>query len=402
MSYYRGKVHRYFTVGSMFFRRYGKDLRNKWEETEVKICSIQSFTGKNIYSHKPVIKMILDIGELHRLPTCSIDGFNDRLIELFPGLKKHFCSLGYEGGFLERLIEGTYIAHVTEHLIIELQSLMGVNVTYGKTRIIKDPSLYYIVFQYENERCGIECAKAAVDIIVALAGQKAIDFKAILEELRDTAVKAELGPSTKAIYLEAKARGIPVTRIGSDSLLQLGYGKYSRLLDASLSDATSCISADIASNKHLTKQILIDHKIPVPYGDISYTEDTALMLAEAIGYPVVIKPLDGNQGKGVTLNIKNEEQLRNACSEAFKFSNAIIVERYIRGRDYRVLVVGGKVSAVAERLPPSVIGDGVNNIKELIELANNNPLRGNDHEKPLTKIRLDNVTNQLLHRNNLD
>ena len=368
----------------------------------MKICSFQSFAGKNIYSHKPVIKAILDIGELYQSPTCSIDGFNDRLLELFPGIKKHYCSLGYEGGFLERLIEGTYIAHVTEHLIMELQSILGFNVTYGKTRVIKEPSLYYIVFHYENERCGIECVKAAVDIILGLVGQKDINFQALLDELKKMAIEAELGPSTKAIYHEAKARGIPVTRIGNDNLLQLGYGRYSRLIDASLSDATSCISADIASNKHLTKQILMDHKIPVPYGDIAYSEDSALIFAESIGYPVVVKPLDGNQGKGVTLNICNVEQLRAACSEAFKHGKAVVVERYIKGRDYRILVVGGKVSAVSERRPPSVEGDGLHTIKELIDLENTNPLRGDDHEKPLTKIRLDNVAKQLLQRNGLD
>lgn len=368
----------------------------------MKIYSIQSFSGRNIYSHKPVIKVILDLEELYRLPTCSFDGFNDKLLELFPGLKKHYCSLGHEGGFLERLIEGTYMAHVTEHLIIELQSLLGFTVTYGKTRIIKEPSLYYIVYQYENERCGIECAKAAVDIILGLVGQKEINFKAVLDRLSNIAVEAEMGPSTKAIYLEAKERGIPVTRIGNDSLLQLGYGKYSRQISASLSDATSCISADIASNKHLTKQILLDNKLPVPYGDIAYCEDSALAIAESIGYPVVVKPLDGNQGKGVTLNINSEKDLRSACNEAFKYGKSIIVERYILGKDYRILIVGGKVAAVSERIPPSVVGDGIHNITELVEFENINPLRGKDHEKPLTKIKLDNVAKQLLQRNELD
>lgn len=368
----------------------------------MQIYSMQSFNGKNIYSHKPVIKMVLNIGDLHNTETKHIKGFNESILELFPGLNEHYCSLGYKGGFTERLKEGTYIGHVTEHLILELQSMIGHNVIYGKTRLMSEPSLYYVVYEYIDERCGKECAKAAVDIVLSLVRQESVNPAAILEGLRAIAAEDGLGPSTKAIYEEAKKRGIPVSRIGADSFLQLGYGKYSRVMQASLTDTTSCIAADMVGNKHLTKDILINYNIPVPQGDIAYSEKYAVEIAEGIGYPVVIKPLDSSQGKGVTICLMNEAQVRAAYHEAMKYSKAVIVEKFIKGKDYRVLVVGDKVSAVSERRPPSVTGDGIHTIKELVEIENRNGLRGNDHERPLTKIKLDPIANQILMRKGMD
>ncbi|MCR4435021.1 MAG: cyanophycin synthetase [Clostridiales bacterium] len=368
----------------------------------MQIYSIQSFSGKNIYSHRPVIKMVIDLGDFHDVTTNNLGNFNDKILELFPGLRKHYCSLGYEGGFAERLKEGTYLGHVSEHLILELQSMMGYEVFYGKTRMLKEPGLYYMVYEFVNERCGMECGRAGVDIVSRLASNKEVDIGKILADLRKITVESELGPSTKAIYDEAKKRGIPVSRIGNGSLIQLGYGKYSRLVEASLTDALSCISVDIAGNKHLTKQKLMENNIPVPYGDVAYTEEGAVQLAKSIGFPVVLKPFDANQGKGVTVNIWDDSQVKTAYHEALKYGRAVIVENYIKGKDFRVLVVGGKVSAVAERRPPSVTGDGVHTVKELVDSENSNPLRGDDHEKPLTKIKLDIPAKQVLSRQGLD
>ncbi len=368
----------------------------------MKILSIQSFCGRNIFSHKPVIKIIVDLEEFHDIDTSKIDGFNDRLIKLFPGLYQHHCSLGREGGFIERLKEGTYLSHVTEHLALELQSILGYDVYFGKARLKEEPSVYQIIYEFMNERCGIDCGKAAFGIVSTLASGTVPDVDAILGNLKKASTEYELGPSSRAIFEEAKRRGIPVMRIGNESLMQLGYGKYLRLVEASLTDATSCITADIASNKHLTKKILSDNMIPVPCGDVAYTPDSAVSIAEEIGYPVVVKPFDGNQGKGVTLNITNAEQLRKAYDEAIKYSKAVIVEKYIKGKDYRILVVGGKVSAVSERRPPCVVGDGIHSVKELVDIENMNELRGDDHEKPLTKILLDNVALQVLARNGMD
>ncbi|HOM01278.1 MAG TPA: cyanophycin synthetase [Acetivibrio sp.] len=368
----------------------------------MQIQSIQCFAGRNIYSHKPVVKITLDVGQLYKSPTKDLGNFNQRLLAMFPGLKKHYCSLGYEGGFAERLNEGTYIGHVTEHLIIEIQNILGYEVNYGKTRVVEEPSLYNIVFEYKNEKCAVECARSAVNIILKLVQNEEVDIEAILNNLRAIAVETDMGPSTKAIYEEAKKRGIPVTRIGDGSILRLGYGKYSRIIQASLTDFPSCVSVDMAGNKQLTKRLLTESKIPVPDGDTAYSFEGALQIAQEIGFPVVIKPLDSNQGKGVTLNVKNEREMEIAYNEAKKYSRVILVERYVKGKDYRVLVIGNRVAAVSERRPPFIVGDGIHTVEELIEIENSNNLRGDDHEKPLTKIKLDATALKVLKDQGVD
>jgi len=362
------------------------------------IIELNIYQGRNIYCHKPAIKILVDAGELADIPTKDIAGFNDELIKFFPGLKKHCCSLGHEGGFVARLKEGTYLCHVTEHLILELQCIAGFDVYFGKTRLAEAPSLYSIVFEYMNEQIGAECGRAAVQIITGLAEQKSVPVKAIVERIKKLAVGTALGPSTKAIYEAAKKRHIPVKRLGSESLLQLSYGKYLRLIQASLPDGTSCLATDIAKNKDLTKKMIGGYGIPVPLGGIVYSEESAVALADSLSYPVVIKPFDGNQGRGVSINISNENQLRIAYHTALKHSTAVIVEQYIKGNDYRVLVVGDKVCAVAERKPPFIVGDGIHSIKELVARENRSAIRGVGHEKPLTKIPFDDVAKSLLKR----
>lgn len=355
------------------------------------IQSIYSFKGRNIYSHKPVIKMILDIGQYEMGPTREIPGFNKRLLDNFPELASHACGVGYAGGFGERLIEGTYIGHVTEHLIIEIQNKLGYNVGYGKTRQIGNSSVYYVIYEYENEVLAVECGKSAVEIIDALAKNIPLNIQAILDKLNNIARNTDMGPSTRALYDEAQKRGIPVSRIGSGSMLRFGYGKYTRVMQASLTDRTSCISVDTASNKQLTKRILMDNNIPVPYGIEVNSISEAITGAQRLGYPLVVKPIDSNQGKGVTTNIVDESHIRWAFDEAQKYSGTVIVERYIPGKDYRVLVVDGKMVAAAQRIPPSIIGNGQNTIRELVEIENQNPLRGFSHEKPLTRHALDEI-----------
>ena len=365
------------------------------------ILNIKCFKGKSIFSHKPVIKAILDLGELYDTPTKDITGFNKGLLELFPGFAGHYCSLGYEGGFVKRLKEGTYLAHVTEHTVLEIQNLMGYDVHYGKSRLFQSPSLYFIVFEYVNEKFAVESLISTVSIVNSLIAGDMPEITDILKRLGKVDAETGLGPSTKAICQEAGKRGIPITRLGNESILQLGYGKHSRLVEASLTDKPSCIAIDIAGNKHLTKQILSSHDIPVPYGDIAYTLQAALMSASHMGYPVVLKPFDANQGKGVSLNIKDVKELEGAYREAVRFSKGVIVEKFITGKDYRILVVGDHVAAVSERIPPFVIGDGVHTVNELVSLENENPLRGDDHEKQLTKIKLDSMAVQVLDRGGL-
>ena len=371
------------------------------ETDKIKICDFITYPGRNIYSHRPVMKIIVDIGAYSEIPTKNIKGFNERLLKSFPGLKTNSCGLGYEGGFLVKLKEGTYLAHVLEHVILEMQFMLGYDVRYGKTRILKEPSVYYLVYEFQNEVCGLECGKAAAFILNCFLNNEDLEIQEFIDYLKKVSVDAELGPSTSAIVEEAKKRGIPITRIGNESLVQLGYGKHSRIIESTLTDVTSCISADISCNKQLTKSILSENHIPVPYGKVVYSEISAVIAANHIGLPVAIKPFDGNQGKGVFLNLNHEDEIKKAFQEASKHSNGIIVEQYIAGKDYRILVVGDKVSAVSERLPAMVIGDGKHSVKELVDKINLDENRGENHEKPLTKIKLDTVATHILQSNNM-
>ena len=367
----------------------------------MQIQSIYCFQGRNIYSHKPVVRMIVDIGAFEAGPTKNIPDFNKRLLENFPEIAEHSCGVGYVGGFGERLIEGTYIGHVAEHLIIELQNKLGYNVNHGKTRQIGTTSKYYVIFEYINEAVAIECGKIAIDILKAFAEGIEINIKAIMDKLRKLSLETDMGPSTRAIYNAAVKKGIPVVRLGNSSMLRMGYGKGIRTIEASLTDSSSCISVDLVSDKQLTKKILTENNIPVPYGIVTQTVEEAIEAAQKTGFPMVLKPLDSNQGKGVTVNITSAEQIEEAFIEARIYSKKVIVEKHINGRDYRVLVVGGQVSAVAERRPPEVIGDGRSTVRELVGKENENPLRGEDHEKVLTYIKLDDIAVRCLETQGL-
>ncbi|MDD3880500.1 MAG: cyanophycin synthetase, partial [Syntrophomonas sp.] len=368
----------------------------------MEVVNMRNYSGRNIYSHKPVVKMIVKLGDWAEITTNEIANFNDRLLSCFPGLGSHHCSPGYEGGFVQRLKEGTLVSHVTEHLALELQCILGYDVYFGKTRLIKEPDRYCILYEYIDESCALEVGNVAAEIVLALARNEAIAIDKVLNRLQQISFDSKLGPSTQAIYDEARRRHIPVRRLGRDSLLQLGYGKYMRFIEASLPGNTSSIAVDLAKNKQMVKDLLKENNIPVPCGGIVDSEDGAVVLAGQIGYPIVVKPWDANQGKGVTSNIKDENMLRKAYRLANSFAKRIIVEKYIRGKDYRILVVGNRVAAVAERTAPYVIGDGLHSISELVAEENKNPNRGIGHEKPLSRIFLDSVAKEFLARSGLD
>jgi cyanophycin synthetase len=368
----------------------------------MRIVDICNYPSRNIYSHKPVVKMIIDLEELYDTPTKEIGNFNERLLDYFPGLKTHFCSPGYEGGFIERLKEGTLVSHVIEHLALELQCMMGYEVYFGKTRIYQEPSTYYIIYEYINEYCAREFGYSAEEIVSFLLRNESLSVDKSLQRLYRLTEESELGPSTKAIFAEAREHNIPVRRLGEGSLLQLGYGKQMRFIEASLPDRTSCIAVDLAKNKCLAKKLLREHLIPVPEGDIARSEDDAVALAKRIGYPVVVKPLDANQGKGVSANLKDEKAVRAAYCLASYYGEEILIEKYVQGRDYRLLVVGDQVAAAAERKPPSVEGDGVHSIAELVDMENQNTNRGVGHSKPLTRISLDSISEDYLYRSGLE
>ncbi len=355
----------------------------------MKILEKGIYRGRNMYSHSPVIRLKVDLEGYCDIPTCDIASFNENLLQLLPGLEKHHCSRGYTGGFKERLQEGTYLSHVFEHIAIELQNVVGYDVWFGKARRVEGESTYHVIYEYLNEDVGLEAGRTGLDLINCLLNKESIDINAKISHLREIALKTDLGPSTLAIVEEAKLRGIPFMRIGRGSIIQLGCGKHQKRIEATITENTSCISVDIACDKVVTKELLYEAGIPVPEGGVAYGPDSALSIAHDLGYPVVVKPHNGNQGRGVSLNITSDKELEKAFALASAISQTVIVERQIQGKNYRVLVVGGNVAAVAERVPAAVDGDGIHSIRELIEIENADPLRGEGHEKPLTRIKVD-------------
>ncbi|WZL74246.1 cyanophycin synthetase [Clostridiaceae bacterium 35-E11] len=366
----------------------------------MKIISIRALPGRNAYSHHSVIKMTVDLEVLYQIPTMEIPNFNEKLINILPTLKEHKCSEGYKGGFIARLQRGTYLAHVLEHIAIELQNLMGYSISYGKARRDSSPTVYNIIFSYMNEVAGIEAGKLAFRIVNELIEGNEITIKEEIKNIKNKALKIELGPSTKAIEKAARQREIPVMRIGKGSLLQLGYGAKSKLIQATLTENASCIAVDIACDKELTNHLLHQNNIPVPMGEIAYTEEDAVEIAKDIGYPVVAKPFNGNQGKYVFLNLNTDEQLVKAYKTIYGQVSYPLIEKHIYGDHFRILVVKDKVVAAAQRIPAHVIGDGIHSIKTLIDIENENPKRGEGHEKALTKIKIDEVLLFFLKKNN--
>ncbi|AKL94138.1 cyanophycin synthetase CphA [Clostridium aceticum] len=364
----------------------------------MKLLRTKVYPGRNVYAHFPVVRADVDLQDYVNIPTCDIKGFNEELLKILPGLTQHKCSIGEVGGFVIRLNRGTYLAHVMEHMTLEIQKLLGYDLKFGKARYLENESVYYIVFSYENPTAGEEAAILAFDIIHALLHKETIDLEKGLQQIKDKIAVNELGPSTAAIVEEAKKRNIPVTRIGGNSLIQLGYGKYAKKVEATITENTNCIAVDIAGDKELTNSILHIHGIPVPEGRAVENYEESKSIIQQIGFPVVVKPYNGNQGKGVSLNLKSMREVKKAFTIAKKYSSKVLVEKYILGKHYRIAVVGEEVVAVSERIAAHVIGDGINNIKDLIDRENLNPLRGEGHEKPLTKINIDDVMLLLLKK----
>lgn len=366
----------------------------------MKIVKKRIYEGKNIYSHKKCIRIDVDLEGYSEIPSKKIPNFNFNIVEILPELKKHRCGIDEEGGFVKRLEEGTYLAHICEHCIIAIQNLLGMDVSYGKAREIKG-ELYYIIVQYEYENTAIEIINLAVDLINSLIKSSPINFNGRLQEIKQTLQRETIGPSTKSICDAAKNYGLPVTELGKSGIYQIGYGKQGRIIEAAISNKTNCVGVDISCDKFLTKQLLDIQNIPVAEGRKVFNIIGLLREAEFIGYPVVIKPQYGNKGKGVMLNLKNEKELIKAYTSLLKITKDIIIEKYVKGNDYRICVVDYKVVAASLRVVPFVIGDGKSNIKALINILNNDPLRGQDHEKPLTTIKFDKELCNCLYRQNM-
>jgi len=358
--------------------------------------------GPNRYSRYQVIFLELDIKEYESLPTDKLPGFKDRLLSLIPTLNQHRCSPGYPGGFIERMERGTWLGHVVEHVAIELQCLVAIEVGFGKTRDTLTEGIYRIVFRYKEEEVGLAAGEEAVRIVEAVARSETIDILATIERLKEIRENFVLGPSTGSIVNEAKARNIPIIRLNKESYVQLGHGINQRRIQATMTDRTTAIAVEIADDKNWTKEILKASGIPVPDGECVDELEAALKVADDIGYPVVVKPFIGNHGRGITVNIKNAEDLEVAFKQAKMFRDRIIIEKYVPGADHRLLVINGKFVAAARRDPPSVTGDGRSTILELIARLNEDPQRGFGHENILTKVKVDFMTERLLMQKGMD
>ncbi|HYV01724.1 MAG TPA: acetate--CoA ligase family protein, partial [Actinomycetota bacterium] len=359
----------------------------------------------NYWSYEPSIRMLVDLGSLEHWPSNTLEGFNARLVDLLPGLKDHSCSLGRPGGFVERLEEETWLGHVAEHVALQLQRETGAHTYRGKTRSAGKAGQYNVVFGYIEEQVGVEAGELAVRLVNHLVREEpGFDLERELEGLIRLAERRAFGPSTQALVDEAMNRDIPWIRLNEASLVQLGQGKYQKRIRATMTSLTGALPVDIAGDKKLTTQLLGAAGLPVPRSDIARTEDEAVAMARRIGYPVVTKPIDGNHGRGVMLDLRTEEVVRAAyrLSLAEARRKAVVIESYVTGNDYRVLVVGGHMVAVAQRVPAHVVGDGSHSVRELVEITNQDPRRGIGHEKVLTRIKIEETAEELVRKQGLE
>ena len=366
----------------------------------MKILKVQVLRGPNVWSNyrKKLIQMRLDIGVLENFPTNKIPGFTERLKSLLPSMVSHECSEGVYGGFFHRVEEGTWMGHVAEHIALEIQSLAGMNAGYGRTRSTNDEGVYNVVFAYEDEEAGKYAAQAAVNIAQSLVNNIPYDVQADINSLKEIFRKNTLGPSTKSIVDEAVKRGIPYFRLGTDSTIQLGYGVNQMRFQATTTCKTSLLAAGLASDKNKTKKILSDASIPVPKGGVCTDEDTLRQLVDTIGYPLVLKPLDGNHGRGATIHIKTWDEAVRALAFAQIHSRRVIAEQFITGFDFRVLVIDNKFVAASKRVPAHITGNGIDTINTLVDIVNFDPKRGDGHENILTKIIVDKESEELLNK----
>lgn len=364
----------------------------------MKILDLDIMRGPNYWSNyrQHIIVMKLDIGKYEELPTNKISGFSERIEKMFPSMIDHHCSEGRDGGFFERIKEGTWMGHVIEHIALEIQTLAGMECGYGRTRSVGEKGIYHVLFCYEIENAAVYAAEAAIRIAEALANNIDYDLEEDIKELKKIHSREAFGPSTQSIIDEAKKRNIPFRRLNSGSMIMFGQGVHQKKIRASMTSETASIGVDLAGDKDETKKLLKKAYIPVPAGEVIYDEEDLKNVLQEMNYPVVIKPIDGNHGRGITTNIRNIEQAIAAFSLAKTVSDDVIVERFIEGYDYRFLVINYKLVAVAKRTPAMVMGDGISTINNLIEQTNNDPNRGDGHEKVMTKIIVDEVTETIL------
>jgi len=381
----------------------------------MRIVSTNVYVGPNVFALFRVIRHILDLGDLEHWPTGRLgDAFIEPLLESLPGLHEHGCSYKEAGGFVRRLTddEGTWMGHVMEHVAIELQNVAGSPVTFGRTRSIEgETARYNMVFEYKDEAVGRESSALAIKLLLSLLPAEIKvdgrpdddwDFAAERDRFIRYAQSRALGPSTASLVNAAEDRDIPWIRLNRYSLVQFGHGKYQQRIQATTTGRTGNIAVELAGDKEETNGILRDLGLPVPEQRIVRSASNAVRAAKRIGFPVVLKPLDGNHGRGVSINLITDEEVEDGFKKAADHGRTIIVESYIEGFDHRLLVVNGELVAAAKREPGHVVGDGKHTVTELVDIVNEDPRRGVGHEKTLTRLEFDHQAERLLKKSGYD
>lgn len=364
----------------------------------MRIREINAMRGPNYWSvrrHKLIV-MVLDLEEMEELPSNKIEGFKDRLVRMFPSMYSHRCSVGSPGGFFERVEEGTWMGHIIEHIALEIQTLAGMDTGFGRTRDYGEKGVYNVVFSYIEESVGRYAANAAVEICKSLIDGSEYNLEHDIQRMRELRESERLGPSTGSIVEEAASRGIPWIRLNKYSLCQLGYGANQKRIQATVTSETSSIGVEIACDKEDTKYLLEQAEVEVPRGDIIKRESSLADACKYVGYPLVVKPVGGNHGRGITVNIKNYNDALVAFHAAKEVSSSVIIEKFITGEDYRLLVINYKLVAAAKRTPAHVIGDGKSTVRQLVDKVNEDPRRGYGHENVLTQITINDLTRTII------
>jgi cyanophycin synthetase len=371
------------------------------DPSQLRVSRIRALRGPNYWRLAPVIACDVRLGSLEEVSSTDVPGFSARLVDALPTLGEHPCSRGAPGGFLARLCEGTHLPHILEHVALELQTLAGSDVSFGRLVRSGDPGAWWVIVEYEEEDVGVESMRQSARLLRACLAGEPFDVTSVVAELQQLAEDVRLGPSTAAIVEEARRRGIPVRRLNARSLVRLGLGRNLRRVQATLTDHSSSIAVEIAQNKEETKRVLSSVGLPVPSGAVVRTLDRALASAADLGYPVILKPHDASHGRGVSTRLDTPGDLEAAWAAVRGVSPRVIVERFQTGRDFRVLVVGGRFVACAERVPAHVVGDGRSTIDVLIDDANRDPRRGLGHRRSLTTLPRDSHTVEFLAQRGL-
>jgi cyanophycin synthetase len=376
----------------------------------MRILDRSVYVGPSLYAHFPVIRLELDLGELEAWPTGRLGSdFIDRLAAALPGLAEHGCSYGEPGGFFRRMREdeGTWLGHVLEHVAIELQNIAGEHVTFGKTRSAGSPGVYTVVYEYAQRDEGIAAGELGLRLICSLlpglirpadAVPDGWSFPEARDEFIRFAQRRALGPSTASLVKAAEARDIPWLRLNDQSLVQLGHGRYQQRIQATVTGRTSHIAVELASDKEETNKILATLGLPVPKQELVQSEAQAVRAANRIGFPVVTKPYNGNHGRGISIRLTTDDEVRQGFAVAREHSRSIIVETFLEGDDHRLLVVNGELVAATRRTPGHVVGDGVHDVAQLVAIVNQDPRRGVGHEKVLTRLEIDAQALKMLER----